>query len=104
MDVSTAYTADTELPSASARADRIRTIVRWRFQVAMGLTSALTAIWVGFILTVYFAKAFLSLQIVGGVSIALALAASVIVAGWLLGLVYIIWANGAYSAALRTIE
>jgi uncharacterized membrane protein (DUF485 family) len=68
-------------------------------RVAFLLTAILLTIYLGFMLLVAYAKPLLATQVVDGLSVALILGASVIIAAWLLALVYVIWANKHHDSA-----
>ena len=75
-----------------------------RSRIAIGLTAAMTAIYVAFILLIAFGKAFLGTLIAPGLSIGIALGVLVIVAAWALILVYVRWANTHYDHRVATIR
>ena len=72
---------------------------RWR--VAILLTTAMMAVYFGFILLVAFNKPLLGTPIIGGLSIGMLLGVLVIVAAWVLTWIYVRWANTHYDASLR---
>jgi uncharacterized membrane protein (DUF485 family) len=82
--------ADTRLADLAAR--------RWRLQVV--LTVAMIALYFGFILLIAYNKPLLARLIAPGLSLGILLGALVIVASWLLTLVYVRWANTHYDAGL----
>lgn len=84
---------------SSARALSAR---RWR--VAASLTLAMVAVYFGFILLVAFQPATLATALGDGLSLGIVLGALVIVAAWLLTLVYVRWANTQYDPALATLR
>ena len=75
---------------------------RWR--IGLGLTIAMTAIYVVFILLIAYGKTFLGTEIVPGLSLGIALGVLVIVAAWALILVYVRWANQHYDRAVASIR
>lgn len=75
---------------------------RWR--IGLGLTIAMTAIYVVFILLIAYGKAFLGTAIVPGLSLGIALGVLVIVAAWAIILVYVRWANQHYDRAVASIR
>lgn len=75
---------------------------RWR--IGLGLTVAMTAIYVVFILLIAYGKTFLGTEIVPGLSLGIALGVLVIVAAWALILVYVRWANQHYDRAVASIR
>ncbi len=82
--------ADTRLADLAAR--------RWKVQVV--LTVAMVALYFGFILLIAYDKPLLARIIAPGLSLGILLGALVIVASWLLTLVYVRWANTHYDAGL----
>ena len=68
---------------------------RWR--VALGLTVAMVVLYFGFVLLVAYGRPILARQLVPGLSLGILLGALVIVASWLLTLVYVRWANRHYD-------
>ena len=82
--------ADTRLADLAAR--------RWRLQVV--LTVAMIALYFGFILLIAYNKPLLARLIAPGLSLGILLGALVIVASWLLTLVYVRWANTHYDTGL----
>jgi len=82
--------ADTRLADLAAR--------RWRLQVV--LTVAMIVLYFGFILLIAYNKPLLARLIAPGLSLGILLGALVIVASWLLTLVYVRWANTHYDAGL----
>jgi uncharacterized membrane protein (DUF485 family) len=71
---------------------------RWR--IAIALTVAMMVIYFGFILLVAFQPGLLGRPLTGGLSLGILLGALVIVAAWILTLVYVRWANSHYDASL----
>ena len=86
------------------RNERIRALASARDRVAAVLTAAMVAVYFGFISLIAFAKPFLGRRLAPGLTIGIALGVLVIVASWLLTLVYVRWTNTHYdarNAALR---
>jgi uncharacterized membrane protein (DUF485 family) len=75
-----------------------------RRRIATGLTSAVVALYFGFILLIAFARDWLATQIVPGLSVGIAAGALVIVLSWLSTLVYVRWANRHYDGALEALR
>ncbi len=75
------------------REQKLKALTRHRWQVAIGLTFLMTAIYFGFMLLVAYQKEFVKRQIVPGLSWGVLLGAGVIVAAWLLTFIYVKWAN-----------
>lgn len=75
---------------------------QWR--LALRLTAAMLAVYLGFILLVAWAKPLLGRQLVPGLSVGILLGALVIVAAWILIWVYVRWANSHYDATVARIR
>ena len=75
-----------------------------RRRVALSLTTAMMAVYFGFILLVAFRKPLLGTQMVPGLSLGMLLGAGVILVAWLLTFIYVRWANRHYEAALRELR
>ena len=82
------------------RSDDLRRLDTARRRVATILTVAMMVLYFGFILLVAYGKAFLTTLIVPGLSLGILLGALVIVAAWVLILVYVRWANQHYDAVV----
>ena len=74
---------------------------RWR--LALTLTAAMLAVYLGFILLIAFAKPVLATRLTGGLTVGILLGVLVIVAAWLLTWIYVRWANNVYDRALGDI-
>lgn len=91
-------------PTDSSHETALAALAAARWRVGFGLTAALTAIYVVFILLVAFGREFLGRQLMPGLSIGIALGVAVILAAWAIILAYVRWANRHYDsqvAALR---
>jgi uncharacterized membrane protein (DUF485 family) len=86
------------------RAHELRRVDSARWRVAGTLTLAMIAIYAGFILLIAYEKAWLTTVLVPGLSIGILLGALVIVAAWVLILIYVRWANRHYDTALARLE
>ncbi len=75
---------------------------RWRLSII--LTSAMTIIYVGFILLVAFNKELLGTVLVPGLSLGILLGVLVIVTAWALIMVYVRWMNANYDVAVADIR
>jgi uncharacterized membrane protein (DUF485 family) len=64
-----------------------------RWHVSIALTAVMVAVYFGFMLLVALAKEFMATEIAPGLSWGILLGAVVILAAWLLILVYVLWAN-----------
>lgn len=82
------------------RSDDLRRLDTARRRVATILTVAMMVLYFGFILLVAYGKTFLTTLIVPGLSLGILLGALVIVAAWVLILVYVRWANQHYDAVV----
>lgn len=74
-----------------------------RGKVAVALTAAMLLVYFGFILLVAFDKPLMAVTVTTGLSLGMLLGALVIVAAWVLTLIYIQWANSKYDAAVAAI-
>jgi uncharacterized membrane protein (DUF485 family) len=77
-------------------------LARWR--IGLGLTVAMTVIYVAFILLVAYGKVFLGTVIVPGLSVGIALGVLVILSAWALILIYVRWANAHYDHRVASIR
>jgi uncharacterized membrane protein (DUF485 family) len=74
---------------------------RWR--LALALTAAMLAVYLGFILLIAFAKPLMAVRVTGGLTVGILLGMLVIVSAWLLTFTYVRWANNHYDRALSDI-
>ena len=74
---------------------------RWR--IAIGLTTAMMAVYFGFILLVAFNKPLMGRLVTRGLSLGILLGALVIVVAWALTWVYVSWANRHYDSAIENL-
>jgi uncharacterized membrane protein (DUF485 family) len=84
--------------------DQLRALNAARWRIAITLTIAMTAIYIGFILLIAYAKPLLATPITQGLSLGILLGALVIVSAWLLIGIYVRWANRHYDTALAAIR
>jgi uncharacterized membrane protein (DUF485 family) len=89
------------VPDRDAQLERLAAA---RGRVAALLTAAVVGVYFGFIVLIAFAKPWLAVQLVPGLSRGIALGALVIVLAWLSTLVYVRWANRRYDAALEALR
>jgi uncharacterized membrane protein (DUF485 family) len=82
----------------------VRSVAQTRWRVALGLTAVMILIYFGFILLIAFDKPLMARLLTPGVSLGMLLGALVIVAAWLLTLVYVRWANRVYDVALEQLR
>lgn len=93
------------LAAPSPKLDRdLDRLAAMRSRVALGLTMAMLASYFGFILLVAFDKPFLGSTIVPGLSVGIALGASVIAIAWVLTGIYLRWANARWDAEVEAIR
>lgn len=90
--------------ASSSPHDTLERLAAARWRIGLGLTAAMTAIYVVFILLIAYGKTFLGTAIVPGLSYGVALGVLVIVAAWALILVYVRWANEHYDRAVAAIR
>jgi uncharacterized membrane protein (DUF485 family) len=89
---------------ASSNHAALESLAAARSRIAIGLTAAMTLIYVAFILLIAFGKGVLATVIAPGLSIGIALGVLVIVAAWALILAYVYWANTHYDHRVVTIR
>jgi uncharacterized membrane protein (DUF485 family) len=82
------------------RSDELRRLDAARRRVATILTVLMMVLYFGFILLVAYAREFLATLIIPGLSLGILLGALVIVAAWVLILVYVGWANRHYDTVI----
>lgn len=75
---------------------------RWR--LAIGLTIAMTVIYLAFILLIAYDKPLLGRMLVPGLSLGILLGTLVILTAWLLIVVYVRWTNRHYDAAIAQMK
>jgi uncharacterized membrane protein (DUF485 family) len=93
------------MPSTTASSHAaLEALAAARWRIGLGLTAAMTAIYVVFILLIAYGKSFLGTVLVPGLSIGIALGVVVIVAAWALILVYVRWANDHYDREVAAIR
>lgn len=90
-------------PDASSHA-ALEALAAARSRIAVGLTAAMTVIYVAFILLIAFDKAWLGTLLAPGLSVGIALGVLVIVAAWVLILAYVYWANTHYDHRVVSIR
>ena len=82
------------------RSDDLRRLDAARRRVAGTLTVLMMVLYFGFILLIAYDKPLLATVVAPGLSLGILLGALVIVAAWVLILVYVRWANRHYDAAV----
>jgi uncharacterized membrane protein (DUF485 family) len=89
-------------PFSSHAALEALAAARWR--IAVGLTAAMTGIYVAFILLIAYGKPLLATRLAPGLSLGILLGVVVIVSAWALILVYVRWANAHYDHRVASIR
>jgi len=82
----------------------LRDLARRRGGVAVALSLAVVFVYFGFLFLVAFAKPLMGTLLAPGLSVGIVLGALVIVAAWLLTLVYVRWANTHFDDAVRRLR
>lgn len=82
------------------RSDDLRRLDAARRRVATILTVMMMVLYFGFILLIAYAKDFLTTLILPGLSMGILLGALVILAAWVLILIYVRWANRYYDTVV----
>lgn len=86
------------------RYQALEALARAQWRLALRLTGAMLAIYLGFILLVAWAKPLLGTLLVRGLSLGTLLGALVIVSAWVLIWIYVRWANRHYDEAISSIR
>jgi uncharacterized membrane protein (DUF485 family) len=81
-----------------------RALVRRRWAVSLSLTAALFAAYYGFVLLIALRPALLARRIGAATTLGIPIAAGVIVAACALTVVYVLWANRVYDAAVARLR
>lgn len=79
---------------------RLTRVAAARWRLALILTAAMTAVYVGFILLIAFNKELLGRVLVPGLSLGILLGVLVIVTAWTLIVIYVKWTNDHYDSAV----
>jgi uncharacterized membrane protein (DUF485 family) len=85
-------------------ADSMRALAQRRWRVAISLTIVMIVVYFGFILLIAFDKPLVGGLVAPGLSLGILLGALVIVASWVLTLIYVWWANRHYDPALDRLK
>jgi uncharacterized membrane protein (DUF485 family) len=80
------------------------TLAAAQWRLALRLTAAMTAIYLGFILLVAWDKPLLGTMLKPGLSVGMLVGALVIVAAWVLVWIYVRWANAHYDTTVATLR
>lgn len=78
----------------------LRSLARARWRIAILLTSAMVALYFGFILLIAYNRDLLAMRLAPGLTLGILFGVLVIIGAWLLTWVYVRWANVHYDAAL----
>jgi uncharacterized membrane protein (DUF485 family) len=81
--------------------DRLKSLSRARWRVAISLSLFVFVLYFGFIAAVAFAKEAMAHQIVPGLSVGILMGALVIAGAWLSTWVYVSWANTRFDARMQ---
>ncbi len=84
--------------------EQIRRLAAARWRVAASLTATMMVLYFGFILLIAYDKDLLTRVVVPGLSIGILLGALVILAAWVLMLIYVRWANRHHDHAVTAIR
>ena len=83
-----------------SQSEKLRALDSARWRIAIALTGAMMFLYFGFILLVAYNKPLLAILVAPGLSLGILLGALVIVAAWVLILIYVQWANRHYDVAI----
>lgn len=75
-----------------------------RSRIAIGITVAMTVIYVGFILLIAFDRSWLGSLVAPGLSLGIVLGVLVILTAWVLNVAYVRWANTHYDHRVASIR
>ncbi|MEZ5416967.1 MAG: DUF485 domain-containing protein [Vicinamibacterales bacterium] len=92
------------MASTSSSHAALEALAAARWRIGLGLTVAMTAVYVVFILLIAYGKAFLGTTLAPGLSVGIALGVLVIVIAWAFILIYVRWANAHYDRAVASIR
>jgi uncharacterized membrane protein (DUF485 family) len=81
----------------SEKSRALEALAQAQWRLALSLTAAMMAVYLGFMLLVAWAKPLLGTMLVPGLSLGILLGALVIVAAWVLIWIYVRWANSHYD-------
>ena len=88
----------------SEKQQALESLARAQWRLALSLTAAMLAIYLGFILLVAWAKPLLGTLLAPGLSLGTLLGALVIVSAWVLIWIYVRWANSHYDATVASLR
>lgn len=84
--------------------DRFKSLVRKRWTVSIVLTVLLFVLYYGYILIVAYDKGFMAQKIGEFTTNGIVMGVSVIIGAWVLGLIYIYWANNIYDKEVEALK
>ena len=88
----------------SEKSRALEALAQAQWRLALSLTAAMMAVYLGFMLLVAWAKPLLGTMLVPGLSLGILLGALVIVAAWVLIWIYVRWANSHYDDAVVSLR
>lgn len=94
---------DVHAPSAQNHA-ALEALARQRWRIGLGLTAAMTTIYVVFILLIAYGRTVLGTLIAPGLSLGIVLGVLVILTAWTLVIAYVRWANAHYDHQVASIR
>ena len=83
---------------------RLTRVAAARWRLAILLTTAMTVVYVGFILLIAFNKPLLGTVLMPGLSLGILLGVLVIVLAWVLIVIYVRWTNTHYDHAVADLR
>jgi uncharacterized membrane protein (DUF485 family) len=89
---------------AMLESPELRSLVRRRWTVSVALTGALFVAYYGFVLLIALRPDVLARRIGAATTLGIPIAAAVIVVACLLTVIYVLWANRAYDAAVARLR
>ena len=86
------------------RDERLRSLARTRWKVAISLTAAMVTVYFGFVALIAFQKPLLGRLVTRGLSVGILFGVLVIVSTWVLTWAYVRWANDRYDSELTKLR
>jgi uncharacterized membrane protein (DUF485 family) len=83
---------------------QLRALAQRRWRVALSLTTLMVLIYFGFILLIAFQGPLMGRLLTPGLSLGILTGALVIMAAWILTLIYVRWANRSYDPELNRLR
>jgi len=87
-----------------SRDERLRSLARTRWKVAISLTAAMVTVYFGFVALIAFQKPLLGQLVTRGLSVGILFGVLVIVSTWVLTWAYVRWANDRYDSELTKLR